>query len=276
MGDITRQLLTGTIFGALILMYADVIPALVSQWIEDANYSHCFLVPLISIWLVSRKLPRFHGERKGSLREGLPFLLPGLVLFLLGNAAAELFTMRFSMLLLFWGLVRGLWGAALFRYLSFPLFFLVFMVPLPYVVFYRIAFPLQLASAAFSSLALDFIGVPMVRSGNIIHLGQMSLDVVTACSGLRGLLSLITFAVLFAGIFPMRGRLRALLIFLAVPTALAGNALRIIVTAILVHLSGKTFLDGVLHQAMGLLTFGVGVGVLFLLGGAFRWQRKSA
>ena len=67
-----------------------------------------------------------------------------------------------------------------------------------------------------------------------------------------------------------------LLVALAVPIAMLTNALRIVLTAVLVHLAGSDFLGGALHQATGFLTFGIGVGLLFLLGGGFRWHRQSA
>jgi exosortase len=206
----------------------------------------------------------------------LILILPGFALFALGQVAAELFMLRLSMLLVFWGLVRGIWGKRSFQVMRFPLLFLAFMVPLPYILFYRIAFPLQLLSASLSAGFLDFLGMPLVRTGNIIHLSSTSIDVVTACSGLRSLLSLITFGVLAAGLFPMRSPLRVLLVLLAVPIALLANALRIIVTGILVHTSGPRFLEGTLHDSLGILAFALGVGLLFIFGGLFRWRRKFA
>jgi exosortase len=275
-GGPLQALLTLLVFAAFLALYREVLVGLVQQWIDDENYTHGLLVPPLAAFLLYRNLDRLPRVSEPGLRAALPYLLPGMALFLGGTAAAELFTLRLSMLFVFWGLVRGLYGARSFRILHFPLFFLVFMIPLPYVLFYRVAFPLQLLSAEASAKVLDFLGVVHVQTGNIIHLRQTSLDVVTACSGLRSLLALITFAVLAAGLFPMRRSLRVLLVGLAVPIAMATNALRIVLTAVLVHLSGRAFLEGALHDAMGLLTFGLGVGLLFLIGGSFRWQRPSA
>ncbi|MBM4117226.1 exosortase/archaeosortase family protein [bacterium] len=268
-------LLTLLVLGAFLALYRSVLLGLVQQWLDDENYTHGLLVPPIAAFLLYRCLDRLPRVAEPSLRAALPFLLPGLALFVGGTAAAELFTLRLSMLFLFWAIVRGFYGVRSFRGLRFPLFFLVFMIPLPYVFFYRVAFPLQLLSAEASGKVLDFLGVVHVQTGNIIHLRETSLDVVTACSGLRSLLALITFAVLAAGLFPMRRALRALLVVLAVPIAMATNALRIVLTAVLVHTHGRSFLEGALHQGMGLLTFGIGVGLLFLIGGGFRWQRPS-
>lgn len=275
-GGPLQALLTLLVFAAFLALYREVIGGLVQQWLDDENYTHGLLVPPLAAFLLYRNLDRLPRVSEPSLRAALPFLLPGFALFAGGTAAAELFTLRLSMLFVFWGMVRGLYGARSFRHLRFPLFFLVFMIPLPYVFFYRVAFPLQLLSAAASAKVLDFLGVVHVQTGNIIHLRETSLDVVTACSGLRSLLALITFAVLAAGLLSMRRSLRVLLVGLAVPIAMATNALRIVLTAVLVHLSGRAFLDGPLHDAMGLLTFGLGVGLLFLLGGGFRWQHPSA
>ncbi|MCP4545718.1 MAG: exosortase/archaeosortase family protein [bacterium] len=271
----TENVLTFLVFTAFLILYRGTLIGLFGQWLQDDNYSHCLLVPALSgiiLWRNRKRIPR---DRVAGMRDSLPLLIPGLLLFVMGQAAAELFTLRLSMLLIFWGLVRGLWGADCFRTIRFPMLFLIFIVPLPYVLFYRAAFPLQLASAAASAEVLDFIGVPLVRTGNIIHLHNASLDVVTACSGLRSLLSMITFAVLAAGLIPMLIRWRILLIVMAVPIAMLTNGLRIVATAILVHTNGEAFLQGTLHNFMGLLTFAIGIGLLFLLGGGLRWRRQS-
>lgn len=268
-------LLTFLIIGAFLYMYRQVILGLVQQWIGDDNYNHGLLVPILSGILIYRQLWRLPPYRAASLKAALPLILMGLLLFGLGHAAAELFTMRISLLCILWGLVRGIWGTATFRAFLFPLLFLIFMVPLPYVLFYRIALPLQMFSSAISAEVLEFLGVPLVRTGNIIHLIPISIDVVTACSGLRSLLALITFGTLAAGIFAMRWRYRVLLVLLAVPIAIMTNALRIIITAILVHTSGRAFLEGALHQAIGIFVFCLGIAALFFLGGSLRWRQTS-
>jgi len=275
-GSPLQALLTLLVMVAFLALYREVLVGLVQQSIADENYNHGLLIPPIAGILLYRSLDRLPRIAEPSLRAGLAFLLPGFALLVGGTAAAELFTLRLSMLFVFWGLVRGLYGLRSFRVLRFPLFFLVFMIPPPDVFFYRVALPLDLLSARASVQVLDFLGVVHVLTGSIIHLRQASLDVVTACSGLRSLLALIAFAVLAASLFDMRRGLRGLLVALAVPIAIATNALRIVVTAVLVHLSGPAFLEGTLHQAMGLLSFGLGVALLILIGRGFRWQRPSA
>lgn len=270
-----QGVLTLMLFAAFAFLFRDVFAGLFQQWISDENYNHGLLVPLISAFLLYRSMDRLPRQADPGLLAALPFLLPGMFFYIIGAAAAELLSLRLAMLFIFWALVRGLWGAKIFRHLRFPLLFLIFMIPLPYVLFYRLAFPLQLLSATASAKVLTFLGVAHVQTGNIIHLRETSLDVVTACSGLRSLLALITFGTLAAGIFPMRWRLRILLVLMAVPIAMATNALRIVLTAVLVHTSGRAFLEGTLHEIMGLLTFSLGIGLLFLVGGGFKWRQPS-
>ncbi len=270
-----QGILTLLLFLAFIFLFREVFVGLFKQWINDENYNHGLLVPLISAFLVYRGLDRVPRRSEPSVMAALPFVVPGMMLYLAGTVAAELLSLRLAMLFVFWGIVRGLWGKLTFRHFRFPLFFLIFMIPLPYVVFYRLAFPLQLLSATASAKVLGFLGVTHVQTGNIIHLRETSLDVVTACSGLRSLIALITFGVLAAGIFPMRRTLRVVLVAMAVPIAMATNALRIVLTAVLVHTSGHAFLEGTLHDAMGLLTFSLGIVLLFVLGGGFKWRQPS-
>src|SRR5260370_28391521 len=112
-------------------------------------------------------------------------------------------------------------GAVLFvagwrwvRMLLFPLVFALLMIPLPAIVFYQIAFPLQLLATRFGVAVLHLADVPVLREGNVIVLAHTTLEVAEACSGIRSLVSLFALAVLFryfAGLRPGRRVLLALL-----------------------------------------------------------------
>ena len=88
------------------------------------------------------------------------------------------------------GMVLFLGGWHAIRVMAFPLCLLVFMVPIPSVIYNQITFPLQLFASQVAAFVLDLIGIPVLRDGNVLELASQKLSVVEACSGIRSLLSL--------------------------------------------------------------------------------------
>ncbi len=103
--------------------------------------------------------------------------------------------MRSSAIIVLAGLVLFHLGTKLFQSVAFAIAFLIFMVPLPQIIFNAVAFPLQTVASESATRALDFLGVPVLRDGNVIHLSRVSLGVSEACSGIRSLISLLAIAV---------------------------------------------------------------------------------
>jgi exosortase len=124
----------------LAVLYSQIVPALVAQWSDDANYSHGFLVPLFSGFLIWRQRAQLKALAPLGSTLGLPVLLGGIGLRVLGDLGAENFLMRSSLIVILAGLVLFHLGPRVFRIVIFPVTFLLFMIPLPAVVFYAITF----------------------------------------------------------------------------------------------------------------------------------------
>ncbi len=246
-------------------LYHDVIIKMASQWYNDPNNSHGFLVPMISVYLL--------WEKREDLKEvdivpsnfGIIVLLFGIVLLIVGNIAAELFTMRFSMIVVMAGLIIFLAGFTLFRVVLLPLGYLILMIPLPYIFYNSIAFPLKLFAAKSAVWTLRFIEIPVYRDGNIITLAQTTLEVADACSGIRSLMSLIALGIALS-FFTQRGwPRRILLVVLAVPVAIFVNVMRVITTGILAHYYGEKAATGFFHEFSGFVMFAVAMAMLVAL-----------
>jgi exosortase len=119
--------------------------------------------------------------------------------------------------------------------------------------------------------ALQQLGIPALREGNIIHLANAQLFVAEACSGLRSLMALITLGVVFAYFFRKSLVERILIVLSAIPIAILVNAFRVALTGILTHNFGQKAADGVIHTTEGLFTFGI--AFLLLLGEAWLLRR---
>ena len=274
---------------AIVFAYATVLVKLSSDLWSDQNYSHGLLIPFIIgyiIWLERDKLAAAHV--RPSMVWGLPVILFALFSLWVGVAGAELFTQRMSLVLLLAGIVLYFWGLQFLRLLLVPFVLLVLAIPIPAIIFNKIAFPLQLFASRCAVWSMSLLNIPVLRQGNVIELKPLNsfetkkLEVVEACSGIRSLMTLVTLAVVFAyftyprtqGPTPtLSARLKSygfwrsvIVVISAVPIAIVTNAFRVSGTGILSHYYGTTIADGFFHSFSGwviyivafLLLFGVG------------------
>ena len=251
-----------SLMAAFLYLYAAVLPPLITDWLDDPNYSHGFLVPGLSAYFVWDRRQTLAGLRPQPHWGGLVLLWCGLGMLLLVHLGAELFLMRSSMVVVLTALVWYLLGRHYVHALAFPLAFLLFMIPLPAILLNTITLPLQLLATQLSTFALQLVHLPVYREGNIIYLPHTTLEVVEACSGLRSLVSLLALAVVLAYITQRRLSTRWILALSAVPIALAANAFRIWATGVLAHQYGTHAAEGFYHTFVGWLVFVVTLGLL--------------
>lgn len=262
-----RSVLTISILANLVAwLYHPVFVHLVRQWWDDENYSHGFLIPLVSAYFVWERRERLRKLAVTPSLLGLALLVAGVGLFLLGNVAAELFTMRVSLLVILAGLVLYLLGREHLKTVAFPILYLLFMIPPPEIVFNAIAFPLQLFAARVATATLQVMDIPVLREGNLIILASTTLEVAEACSGIRSLITLLALATTFA-YFTQNGILRqAVLVVSSVPIAIVANASRVAGTGTLAHFYGDRVAQGFFHTFSGWLIFLVGTVLLGVVG----------
>jgi exosortase len=254
--------LAAALVGALVWTYWLIIPGLVAQWWDEPEYSHAFLIPIVSgalAWSRRDELARL-PIRPGYW--GLAVMAFALVVYVTGKVGADLFLQRLSLVMMITGGVLYVAGARVLGALLFPLAFLVLMIPLPGIIFNSIAFPLQLLAAKVSSVALEAVGVPVFREGNVMHLAAASLDVEEACSGIRSLLSLIALGVLYGHLAFSTWLPRILLMLLVPPIAIAANVLRVFVAGLLAHYVSVETALGVFHTAGGWAVFAIAAAFL--------------
>jgi exosortase len=147
--------------------------------------------------------------------------------------------------------------------LLFPLAILFLMVPIPSIILNQITFPLQMLASKLSAWILPFLGVPVLREGNVINLPAMPLEVADACSGIRSLLSLTCLAVMYGYLLEKRMGIRVILALASIPIAVAANGLRIVGTGLLVQYWDPEKAEGFFHAFSGWLIFVVSLLMLF-------------
>jgi exosortase len=264
----------GLSFGLLLVVYSPVLVDLVSDWWNDSNYSHGFLIPLVSGFLLWKKKDRLVGSVGSSSKLGLPLLGFALLLFVLGSAGAEYFTVRVSFIFAMAGLVLFHFGTSFLRSIWFELGFLFFMIPLPYVIYYSLTFPMQLFATKVSLKALEIIGIPAVQQGNIIHLSGISLEVAEACSGIRSMLSLLALGAIYSYFSQSSPVKRGALFLSTIPITVIVNSVRVFITAVLAFTIGAEVTEEPLHSLLGLSVF-VMAFVLLLIVNALLSRKKS-
>ena len=246
--------------------YGPILLEMARDWSRDDNYSHGFLVPFVAAY--------FLWQRRGRLAElvpqpswaGLPLLLLGLAALVVGEVGAEQFTKRISFFVVLGGGVVFLAGWRWLRAVAFPYAYLLFMVPLPYIVYDAVAFPLKLFAARVATTVVANLGIPIYAEGNVIYLESTTLQVADACSGIRSLMSLLALAAAFAHLTQRSGWRRWILFLSAVPIAIATNMARIVGTAILADRYGAKVAMGFFHEFAGLVVFGAALVLLFVVG----------
>ena len=250
----------------LIALYARIVPGMVIQWSQDENYSHGFLVPLIAGYFVYIRWAELKDSPATPWKAGLLLVFFALFQLLVGWLGTEYFTMRSSLIVLLAGLSLSLFGVTIFRILTLPLAYLFFMVPIPYIIYDSMAFPLKLFVTKVSVQTLKAVGIVVMREGNIIMFPAITLEVADACSGIRSLVSLLALAVAYAFFIRIATWKRWLLICSAVPIAVFTNATRVIVTGFLAQYWGEKAAQGFFHEFAGMAVFALAMVMLVSLG----------
>ena len=271
-----KALPIGVFVVILAALYAGILRALVLQWWDDANYSHGFLVPLFSGFLVWQRRTELKTLASDGATVGLALILGGIGMLLVGDLAAENFLMRSSLIVVLAGLVLFHLGPRIFRAVLFPLAFLFFMVPVPGVVFYAVTFPLQQLAAENAAWTLDLLGVPVLLDGNVIHLSQISLGVTEACSGIRSLISLLAGAVAGASLLLPSGWIMVAFVASAVPITILANAARVVMTGLIGQWFGIEYATGFFHEFAGWAIYVSAAACLLGVYGLIRIGQKLA
>ena len=231
---------------------------------HDSFYSHGWLIPFASSWLVWQRRSRLSQLTLHASFWGLTLLIPTVVVHVFASWWGVHFVSGFAMIAAVWGLVWTAWGFRALWTLRFPLLFLLFMVPLPGVLLIAISFKMKLAAAWLASSGLTLLGLPTHQAGSTIQVPGISVVVDDTCSGLRSLISLIALATLWTSLMPPQAKRwhKLFIVAASLPIALTANMTRIIVLVLLSAIYGPAIADSFIHYGSGVVVFGVALVVL--------------
>lgn len=260
---------------ALLWLYSDVLRRLAVDWWVDENYSHGLLMPFISgyaIWLSRQHL--FNAARQPRRWLGSGLMLAAVAMLLAGTVGAEFYISRVSFVVALTSLVVYFFGLTILRLLIFPIGLFLLAIPIPTILFNQIAFPLQLIASDYAARAINLIGIPALREGNVIELAHMKLQVVEACSGIRSLMALATLAMTYAYFACSSWWRRIVLVGAVIPIAIIANAVRVAGTGVMAHYKGVEAAEGFMHSFSGWLIFVVAFALLLALAHVLNFTAK--
>lgn len=259
-----RWMLAGAISVLLGYLFRDGIAELVRVWESSDEYSHGYFVPLVSLYLAWMQRDALFAEPTRGSWWGVAATGAGLALLMVGELSAVYSIVQYALVATIVGLTLAIGGWRIVRILWAPLVFLLFAVPLPPFVYQKLSSMLQLLSSQIGVEVIRLFGISVLLEGNMIDLGTYRLQVAEACSGLRYLFPLLSFAFLCAYLFRAPLWQRLVVFLSAIPITVLMNSLRIGVIGVLVEHFGTAQAEGFLHDFEGWVIFVICVGLLLL------------
>ena len=243
-------------------LFGDGLAGLAERW-EEPEYSHGYLIPLITLFLIWQRRHRLLAARSEGTWLGAALVAIGLVLVLGGKAGNMVIPQALAFLLVLGGLGLAALGAPAMRYLWAPLAFLLFALPVPAPLYIKLSTALQLLSSKLGAELLQWLGVSVFLDGNVINLGVYKLQVAEACSGLRYLFPLASFGILCAWLYRAPLWARIVLVLSTIPITVAINSARIALTGVFIEYGSVELAEGFMHLFEGWAIFLVALALLF-------------
>ena len=258
------------------VFFAPGAAALLAAW-QTPEYSHGPLIPVLSGLLFLRQLKEY-PEQPGTRRDrwpGVLVILLSVVMGALGRLSNIDDIVAYGMIVWVGGMLLVSFGWQTGRHFWPPVLHLVYMLPLPDVLYYKISTWLQFISSELGVWLLKQMSVPVFLEGNIIDLGVTKLHVAEACSGLRYLFPILSFSYIFAVLY--RGPMwhKAVLLLSAVPITMVMNSVRIAIAGYIVNTWGLDWVEGFSHFFEGWVIFVISVVLMFLLAWAMLRLQRS-
>ena len=246
----------------LVLCYFPIWKHLVWQWATDEDVGHGFFVPVVAAFVVWQRRDQLMQIEYKPAWWGVWIMLWGVAQSFVGTLGAELFLQRNSILITLVGMLLVFGGTRLVKALAFPLLLLPFMIPFPAVIYNQITFPLQLFASSVAETTLEFLGIPVLRDGNVLELASQKLTVVEACSGIRSLMSLLFLSLVYSYLFDKKVWMRWALLAATIPLAILANAGRVTITGILSEEVSPELAHGFFHSLEGWVIFIIDIVLL--------------
>jgi exosortase len=254
-----------------IIMYSYTFRYLYGKWMDDAQYSLGFLVPVVSGYFVWKKWPEARLLKRDSSNWGLLLIVVALMLHLAGTLLDVSGPSGVSIILALIGGCLYLHSKNLVYLMAFPLAYTVFMIPLPGGIVDRLGLPMQILASRSTASILGLILPDVSRTGIQLTVDGYDFVVAPACSGLSSLVALVGVTAVFAYITRLSAPLKWLLFAFSLPIALVANIIRITSIGLLGYYWDWDKAMGLYHDFSSPFLFLIAIGFLFAISGGLEW-----
>ncbi len=245
------------IWGLVGVLYSPVIYQLYKARWETIDYTHAYFILPLSLFLAWRNLRSYKGPDAPRTAAGLSLAVLGLVMFIFGWKLDYLFITTLSLIPLLYGIIFYLYGTGLAKRLSFPILYLLLMVPPPLGVLDAVTIPMRHGISVAAVAILNALHYPIHREGLMLYLGTHEIFMGAPCSGFRSLITMFSLGIFY--VYVIKGTLLKKLVLVAaiIPLALFGNLVRVITLCLLTYHKGEEVAQGFFHYFSG--------GVIFVI-----------
>jgi exosortase B len=242
----------------LLAMFVPTFIGLANGMWSTESYAHGPIILALAVWLLWRQWP----DMLAAIREprpsaaGWPLLILALLCYVIGRSQGIQAGELLAFVLLLVALLLLGWGGRALRFQWFPIFFMLFMIPLPGPLVAALTMPMKMAVSYMTELILFAAGYPIARSGVILQIGQYQLLVADACAGLQTLLTLEALGLFYLNVVRHTAALRnVMLALLIIPISFTANVIRVIALTLITYYFGDAAGQGFLHGFAGMVLF---------------------
>ncbi|MBN2445232.1 MAG: exosortase/archaeosortase family protein [Phycisphaerae bacterium] len=278
--DRTAQIKAGLIAVAFVAAFWEllrfvptpVLGKLPYAWRHEADWSHGWIIPLFSAYLVYVKWDQLRRVKVRFAWIGLPIMLIGLAAYVFALCGLQFgYVKPLSMMVCLLGVIVLLCGVPAMRYLWVPYMYLFFAIPLPKSIYFAVTNPLRRWAASIATTMLSLVPSLEIRqTGSVIdavYQGQYhAIGVADACSGMRSTITLCAIGVAVAFIFDRPWWQRVILVAACLPIATFCNFIRVSITCVLYIFVDEEYATGTYHMMLGLIMMAIAFGMFSALG----------
>lgn len=242
----------------LMMLYLPTFFDLANGLWTDDEQIHGPIILMLSIWLIYRKWPEMMRRSEGQPTSGsgwVVFVL-AMLLYSIGRSQHILVFEIGSFILMLCAILLVSRGATALKTLWFPLFFLLFMIPLPGPVVSTLTMPMKMAVSYVAEHVLFWADYPIARNGVILQIGQYQLLVADACAGLQTLLTLEALGLFYLNLVQHTSVFRNVtLAILIIPISFVANVIRVMALTLITYHYGDAAGQGFMHGFAGMVLF---------------------
>lgn len=244
----------------LLLLVPTVIDLARQVWQTDEQ-GHGPIIGAVSLWLMWRRRRQvLDAPNRPANKVGGGIFLIAMCMYALGRSQQIIQGEVLGLILAIIALILLVFGVEGLRKVAFPLFFLIFLVPLPGVLVQAMTIPLKTAVSYAAEVVMHYGGYPIARTGVILSVGQYQLLVADACAGLNSMFTLEALGLLYMNLLGYTSKVRNLLLgILIIPIAFVANVVRVIILILVTYHFGDAAGQGFVHTFAGMVLFGVGL-----------------